>query len=343
MIIGVMGMYASGKDSVAAYLQQKGFDHYSLSDEIREEARRRKIKLTRENLIDLANHLREKYGPSILAERVAAKLHANPGRDYVVTSIRNPEELKWLQKEQQFVLVAVDADVRQRFEWLRKRSREEDPKTFKELLQKEKLEQSSDPNKQQLHKVIKKAKIIIKNDGTMQDLHNKVEKLLTDLHKEYYKRPSWDDYFLGIMKAVAERGTCDRGRTAAIIVKQKRILTTGYAGSPIGLPHCDEVGHQMKTVTHEDGRITKHCLRTTHAEVNAIAQAARYGIAIDGSTLYCKMTPCQSCVKMIINSGIQRVVCQLRYHGDAETAEMLKTAGIAYEVLDKNFEKYSNQ
>jgi len=137
-------------------------------------------------------------------------------------------------------------------------------------------------------------------------------------------RPSWDEYFMEICEAVSKRSTCDRGRVGCVIARDKRILVTGYSGSPIGLPHCDEVGHQIKTVKHEDGSETQHCLRTTHAEQNAICQAAKLGIAIDGSTLYCKMTPCSACAKMIINAGIKRVVAEKKYKLDKETEELLK-------------------
>jgi dCMP deaminase len=128
-----------------------------------------------------------------------------------------------------------------------------------------------------------------------------------------------------------------------LISKDKQILVTGYVGSPKGISHCDEVGHQMKTVIHEDGTESKHCLRTTHAEQNAICQAAKLGIAIEGSTLYCKMTPCSTCAKMIINSGIKRIVCEKKYHAGAESEELFKKAGVKFEVLKNVVEKYKNQ
>ncbi len=161
--------------------------------------------------------------------------------------------------------------------------------------------------------------------------------------KSNYERPSWDKYFMNIAKIVGQRGTCDRGRCGAVIVKNKRLLSTGYVGSPVGLPHCDEVGHQMKVLTHEDGRVSKHCMRTTHAEQNAIAQAARFGITIDGSTLYCKMTPCYTCAKMIINAGIIRVVCEKDYHASQNTKEVFKQAGIKLDIINNEIEKYENQ
>jgi|GEM_PF-34807 len=156
-------------------------------------------------------------------------------------------------------------------------------------------------------------------------------------------RPSWDDYFLGIARAVAERATCDRGRSGCVIVRDKAILVTGYVGSPTGLPHCDEVGHQMKKMLHEDGRITQHCVRTVHAEQNAICQAAKYGISLNGGTLYCKMTPCRTCAMLIINCGIRRVVCEYRYHAGGESEELFRLAGIALEFKHPEILPYTDQ
>ena len=154
------------------------------------------------------------------------------------------------------------------------------------------------------------------------------------------KRLSWDEYFFQICDAVANRATCDRGKSGAVITKNKRIISTGYVGSPIGLPHCDEIGHEFKDTIHEDGHITKHCVRTTHAEQNAICQAARFGISIDGGTLYCTMTPCYICTKMIINSGIVRVVVQQDYQASAESRRIFQEAGIKFEILDDKVKKY---
>lgn len=158
--------------------------------------------------------------------------------------------------------------------------------------------------------------------------------------KSPHIRPSWDEYFLEIMKMVGTRATCDRGRSGSVIVKNKRILTTGYVGSPIGTKHCDEVGHEMHKVTHEDGTETMHCIRTTHAEQNAIIQASRVGVSLEGATLYCSMTPCYVCAKMIINAGIVRVVCANDYHAGARSKEIFKEAGVLCELLSLDTVKY---
>jgi len=156
-------------------------------------------------------------------------------------------------------------------------------------------------------------------------------------------RPSWDEYFMQIVDAVAKRATCDRGRSGAIIVKDKQILSTGYVGAPSGLPHCDDVGHLLMKHIDEDGKESMHCVRTTHAEQNAIVQAAKHGVAINGATLYCTMEPCLACAKMIINAGIKRVVCKKRYHAGKLTREFFKQAGVKLEVLQDEVMKYDNQ
>ena len=158
-----------------------------------------------------------------------------------------------------------------------------------------------------------------------------------------YERPSWDEYFMEVADAIAKRATCDRGRSGCVIARDKMILATGYVGAPTGLPHCDDVGHQLKKVVHEDGTVTQHCVRTVHAEQNAICQAARHGVGIEGATLYCRMTPCRTCAMLIINCGIRRVVCERKYHAGAESEEMFRTAGILLEYKHEEIQKYDNQ
>jgi dCMP deaminase len=158
-----------------------------------------------------------------------------------------------------------------------------------------------------------------------------------------YARPSWDEYFSKMVDAVAQRATCDRGRAGCVIVKDKQILVTGYVGSPKGLPHCDDEGHLLKKVIHEDGKITQHCVRTVHAEQNAITQAARRGIGLEGSTLYVRMTPCRTCTMLIINTGIERVVCQKKYHNAEESEAMMIQAGIQLDYISEDLLEYDGQ
>ena len=112
------------------------------------------------------------------------------------------------------------------------------------------------------------------------------------------ERVSWEQYFMNIAKEVATRSTCDRKHVGAVIVRSKTILSTGYNGSIKGLDHCDEVGHEMENT---------HCVRTIHAEANAIVQAARHGIRIEDSEIFVTASPCYDCFKMIANVGINKV------------------------------------
>ena len=137
------------------------------------------------------------------------------------------------------------------------------------------------------------------------------------------QRPNWDKYFMNIANEVAKRSTCERAQVGAVIVKEKRILTTGYNGSPRGLPHCSEVGCLMDNV---------HCVRTLHAEQNAIIQAALHGIITEGATIYVTHQPCFLCAKMIINAGLVQIVYDKEYPDD-RSREFLEQAGVKLIVL----------
>ena len=132
------------------------------------------------------------------------------------------------------------------------------------------------------------------------------------------KRPSWDEYFIQQCDLIASRATCDRKRVGAIIVKDKRIISSGYNGSLPGLSHCDDIGHDM-----EDS----HCIATVHGEVNAIADAARRGVSTDGATLYCNTMPCWNCFKTIVSSGIMEIVFRDEYRAEQKN-KVIETAGL---------------
>ena len=163
------------------------------------------------------------------------------------------------------------------------------------------------------------------------------------MSEDRYVRPSWDDYFMEVADAISKRATCGRGRSGCVIAKDRRILVTGYVGSPQGLPHCDDIGHQMKKIMHEDGSVSQHCVRTVHAEQNAVCQAAKRGISIDGATLYCRMTPCRTCAMLLINCGISRVVCERKYHAGVESEDLLDKAGIELQYKFDELQQYDDQ
>ncbi|MBN2569914.1 MAG: cytidine/deoxycytidylate deaminase family protein [Deltaproteobacteria bacterium] len=144
--------------------------------------------------------------------------------------------------------------------------------------------------------------------------------------KNQDKRPSWDQYFMDIVKLVSLRSTCMRRRVGAVLIKDKRILTTGYNGAPMGVHHCSELGCLRDEMGIPSGERHELC-RGLHAEQNAIIQAALHGVSIKGATLYCTNHPCIICSKMIINSGISTVIYKDEYKDDL-AREMLAEAGI---------------
>ena len=151
------------------------------------------------------------------------------------------------------------------------------------------------------------------------------------------KRPSWDSYFMQLAFVVAGRSTCLRRQVGAVMVKEKQILSTGYNGSPSGLLHCDEVGCLRQSLNVPSGERHEIC-RAVHAEQNALVQAAKHGVAIDGADLYTTLQPCVQCTKMIINAGIQRVVYTHAYPDQLALA-MAKEAGLELVQLDLIEEK----
>jgi len=127
------------------------------------------------------------------------------------------------------------------------------------------------------------------------------------------ERPSWDQYFMTITRQVAERSTCTRAKVGAVIVRDKNILATGYNGSPAGLPHCLDVGCLVYRSTTPSGEVEENCFRTIHAEINAIAQAAKNGTSIRDADIYLTHTPCIHCLKVLINTGIRRIYYEREY------------------------------
>ena len=143
--------------------------------------------------------------------------------------------------------------------------------------------------------------------------------------RSLHSRPTWDEYFMDIAFTVAQRSTCDRAHVGAVLVRDRRILTTGYNGAPAGLPHCYEVGHLM---------VDGHCMRTLHAEQNAIIQAALHGVSIEGATAYVTHQPCLTCAKMIINAGVRRVVYAGNYP-DEHSVHFLQIASVQLDHLSR--------
>ena len=149
---------------------------------------------------------------------------------------------------------------------------------------------------------------------------------------EQSSRPSWDEYFMDITFLVAKRSTCLRRAVGALVVKDKRILSTGYNGAPSGIRHCNETGCLRETLNVASGENHELC-RGIHAEQNAIIQAAYHGVSIKGATLFCTNLPCSICAKMIINAGIKKI-CYHSGYADTMSEEMLNEAGIDIKKID---------
>ncbi len=132
-------------------------------------------------------------------------------------------------------------------------------------------------------------------------------------------RPGWDEYFMQIARTVSTRATCPRATVGCVLVRDHRILTSGYNGAPRGVAHCDEVGCTM---------VDGHCQRATHAEANAIVQAALHGVGLAGTVAYCTHQPCVNCSKLLISAGVEKIVYETPYP-DAVATELLAEAGVA--------------
>ncbi len=151
---------------------------------------------------------------------------------------------------------------------------------------------------------------------------------------EEFHRPSWETYFMEITRLVAKRSTCRRRSVGAVIVKDKRVLATGYNGAPTNIRHCIDIGCLREQLNVPSGEKHELC-RGIHAEQNAIVQAALHGVSIKDATLYCTNLPCSICAKMIINAGIRNIVYMDGY-ADKMSMEMLEEAGVGLTKLDSD-------
>ncbi|MBN2319587.1 MAG: AAA family ATPase [Acidobacteria bacterium] len=325
MIIGLTGKNGSGKTVVCEYLKSRGFVYRSLSDEIRKEIQKRGREIDREILIETGNELRNEFGPAVLAERILAGLDSD--QNYVIDSIRNPSEVDALRKRKDFTLLGLEADPEIRFRRSRERGRENAAQTLERFLEEESPELvSSDPARQQLNATMGMVDLLVSNNGTLEELHRRLDQVLPPLMSRF-ERPSWDEYFMSIAKVVATRSNCIKRKVAAIIVKDKRVISTGYNGTPRGAKNCNEGGCPRCNGMAESGTALDECL-CCHGEENAITQAAYHGTSLKGATLYTTYSPCLLCTKMIINSGIREVVYNLEYPLNERAQSLLRECGV---------------
>ena len=324
MLIGLTGRNAAGKGEVARYLQRKSFYYYSLSDAIRDEIRSRGDEPTRERLIIVGNELRQRYGSKILAERILEKIEDD--KHYVIDSIRNPAEVDAFRAAKHFKLIRIEALADIRFQRILSRQRESDPKTFEEFIALENREAEGDDTSQNLVKVELMADYSLANDGALDQLYPQIDRLLVKLLKEV-QRPSWDEYIMDIAKVVASRSNCMKRKVAAIIVRDKRVVSTGYNGTPRGTRNCNEGGCPRCNSLAASGTALDECL-CSHGEENAIVQASYHGTALKDSIIYTTFAPCLQCCKMIINSGIREVIYNMDYPLNESAFRLFQEANV---------------
>jgi dCMP deaminase len=325
IIIGLTGRNAGGKTTAVEVLAKKGFQSLSLSDVIRAEAKKRGLADVRENLIALGNELRERHGPGALAELTVAGMQSD--RNYAVDSIRHPAEVAALRKAGSFTLLHIFAPLEARFARAQARGRTGDATTLQDFIQQEEREfASSNVAAQQLLETERLANRVIENNGSLDDFTAQLDTALREMEVSF-KRPSWDQYFMDIAHKVAARSNCMKRQVAAVIVADKRIISTGYNGTPRGVKNCNEGGCPRCNGFSESGKNLEECL-CSHGEENAIVQASYHGIAIKDATLYTTYSPCLMCSKMIINAGIRRVVYNEAYPLNDTATRMLKEAGV---------------
>jgi dCMP deaminase len=325
VIIGVSGPNGAGKGELVAYLADRSFSVHSLSDVIREELARRGETESREHMIELGRELRATGGPGALAGMLTAKLASD--RNHAVDSIRHPAEVEALRSHSpDFKLVWVEAPLELRFSRMQARGRPGDPTSLEDMQRLEDRERgSSDESAQQLDAVRSMADFVVENRGGLDELHREIHRVFRECL--YFDRPSWDEYFMGIARVVASRSNCVKRKVAAVVTVDRRIISTGYNGTPRGTKNCNEGGCPRCNELAIGGTALADCL-CSHGEENAITQAAYHGVSLRSGTIYTTFSPCLQCTKLIINAGLSEVVYNVGYPLGEVSLALLGEAGV---------------
>jgi dCMP deaminase len=302
MFIGLTGSLSAGKGVVASFLKQKGFVYLSLSDELREYLKEKKVQITRENLQNEGNKLRAEKGNEALAQMVSEKIKNQQYKNAIIDGIRNPAEVIHLQKNlKNFFLVAVDAPVEVRFKRMLARNRESDPKTMKDFMRVDARDKGKGEEKsgQQVGACMKLAKFVLINNGTLEEVNEKINKLYEDIEAKI-PRPTWEEYFMTFAKVAAEKSKDPSTKVGACIVdSEKRVVGLGFNGFP---KKCDDSKLPMaRTGNFLD---TKYAY-VVHAEPNAILNSTK---STKDCKIYVTLFPCNECAKLIIQAGINEVI-----------------------------------
>lgn len=337
MIIGLTGTLSSGKGSVVNILMKKGFKHFSVREFLMKELIRRGVEINRTSLVDLGNELRQKFSPSYIVEELY-KEASQIGGDCVIESLRAIGEVEKLREENDFFLVAIDAQAQTRYERAFARASETDKIRFEEFLHNEQREMNnSDPTKQNLQGCISMADFVVENNGSVEELETKVEAILAKIkspkkEEKIGKREdyiSWDEYFMGVSLISGKRSKDPNTQVGACIVdKHKKIVGVGYNGFPKG---CSD---DIFPWSREGNFLETKYPYVVHAELNAILNSIQN---LAECTMYVALFPCNECAKAIIQSGIKRLVyLEDKYAGTDSVLgakKMFDSAGVTYEKL----------
>jgi dCMP deaminase len=330
MRVGVAGLNGAGKTEVVRFLESRSFHGASLSDVIRSELEREGIAPSREHMIERGRALRKSFGPSVLAERAVARLPAE--QHCVLDSIRHPAEVAALRSAGPFVLLWVDAPDTSRFDRVRRRGRSGDAETLDAFLELEGRELASqEVEGQKLLEVRALADEVITNSGDLAALHAQLQAFLVRA-LAMAERPTWDEYFMSIARVVASRSNCIKRKVGAVVVLDRRIISTGYNGTPRGVRNCNEGGCPRCAGVAESGTRLDECL-CSHAEENSITQAALHGVRVRDASIYTTLCPCLICTKLIINSGIREVAYSVDFPQGAAALDLFKEAGVRVRKL----------
>jgi dCMP deaminase len=277
-------------------------------------------------MIELGREVREREGAGALARRAIAAMR--PDRNYVVDSIRHPAEVDALRNAGgRFVLIWVEAREEVRLERIRQRGRAGDPTGLAGLRELESKELGGDDaSLPQLLAVGKLADEVILNECSIEGLGDAVREVLA--RTLYFARPGWDEYFMRVALVVSSRSNCVKRKVAAVVTLDRRIISTGYNGTPRGVRNCNEGGCPRCNAFGRGGADLGECV-CSHGEENAITQAAYHGVPLKGATIYTTFCPCLLCTKMIINAGIVEVVYNSDYPLGDLSLSLLREAAVS--------------
>lgn len=324
MRIGIAGLNGAGKTQAVQYLERRSFYPVSLSDVIRKELAADGIEPERAAMIERGRALRGEQGEAVLAERILADLPKD--RHHVIDSIRHPAEVEALRAAGDFSLIWIDASEAIRFERMQQRARPGDPTTLAEFRDVEGRElQASGPG-QQLLRVKELADESVENNGSLEHFETELQNLI-QRRLLFRSRPGWDEYFMNLATVASSRSNCVKRMVGAVITSDRRIVSTGYNGTPRGVRNCNEGGCPRCAGGAEAGTALDQCL-CSHAEENSITQAAYHGVSLRDSTIYTTFCPCLMCTKMIINAGIHEVVFGSDFPMGDVSLRLLREAGL---------------